>query len=61
VPCRTVEIVSPAGFQRYFQDLAEIGGDMTQLARLNGHYAIDMDLDSIPALCQQFGLRFPQP
>lgn len=33
-PCRTVEIVSPSGFQQYFRDLAEIGGDMAQLARL---------------------------
>ena len=60
VPCRTVEIVSPAGFHRYFRELAAVGGDMTQLTRLNERYAIDMDFDSIPALCQRFGLRFPQ-
>ena len=60
VPCRTVEIVSPAGFQQYFRDLAEIGGNMAQLRRLNERYAIDMDFDSVPALCQRFGLRFPQ-
>ena len=60
VPCRTVEIVSPAGFQQYFRDLAEVGGDMAQLVGLNKRYAIDMDFDSIPALCQRFGLRFPQ-
>jgi mannose-6-phosphate isomerase-like protein (cupin superfamily) len=60
VPCRTLEIVSPAGFQQYFRDLAMIGGDMAQLARLNHRYAIDMDFDSIPALCERFGLRFPQ-
>jgi mannose-6-phosphate isomerase-like protein (cupin superfamily) len=61
VPCRTIEIVSPAGFQQYFRDLAEVGGDMAQLTRLNKRYAIDMDFDSIPALCQRFGLRFPEP
>jgi mannose-6-phosphate isomerase-like protein (cupin superfamily) len=61
VPCRTIEIVSPAGFQQYFRDLAAVGGDMAQLVRLNERYAIDMDFDSIPALCQRFGLRFPQP
>jgi quercetin dioxygenase-like cupin family protein len=59
-PCRTVEIVSPAGFQQYFRDLAEIGGDLAQLSRLNSRYSIDMDFDSIPELCQRFGLRFPQ-
>jgi mannose-6-phosphate isomerase-like protein (cupin superfamily) len=61
VPCRTVEIVSPAGFQRYFRDLAAIAGDMAQLAQLNARYAIDIDFDSVPALCQRFGLHFPQP
>jgi hypothetical protein len=55
-----VEIVSPAGFQQYFLDLAEIGGDMAELGRLNERYAIEMDFDSIPALCRRFGLRFPQ-
>jgi hypothetical protein len=60
VPCRTVEIVSPAGFQQYFRDLAEIGADMAQLRQLNERYAIDMDFDSIPALCDRFGLRFPE-
>jgi mannose-6-phosphate isomerase-like protein (cupin superfamily) len=61
VPCRTIEIVSPAGFQQYFRDLAIVGGDMAQLTQLNARYAIDMDFDSIPALCQRFGLSFPQP
>ena len=60
VPCRTVEIVSPAGFQQYFRDLAETGGNMAELARLNERYALDIDFDSIPTLCQRFGLRFPQ-
>jgi mannose-6-phosphate isomerase-like protein (cupin superfamily) len=60
VPCRTIEIVSPAGFQQYFRDLAQIGGDMAQLSRLNARYAIDMDFDSVPALCQRFGLQFPR-
>jgi mannose-6-phosphate isomerase-like protein (cupin superfamily) len=59
-PCRTVEIVSPSGFQQYFRDLADIGGDMAQLTRLNERYAIDMDFGSIPALCERFELIFPQ-
>lgn len=60
VPCRTIEIVSPAGFQQYFRDLARLGGDREQLVRLNACYAIDMDFESIPALCERFGLSFPQ-
>lgn len=58
-PCRTVEIVSPAGFQRYFRELAAAGADLEQLARLNAKYGIDMDFESVPALCDRFGLRFP--
>jgi mannose-6-phosphate isomerase-like protein (cupin superfamily) len=59
-PCRTIEIVSPAGFEQYFDDLAHAVGDVSELMRLNQLYAIDMDLDSVPALCRQFGLTFPQ-
>jgi mannose-6-phosphate isomerase-like protein (cupin superfamily) len=58
-PCRTIEIVSPAGFQRYFRELAGVGRDMEQLARLNAKYSIDMDFESVPALCTRFGLTFP--
>jgi hypothetical protein len=51
--------VSPAGVQQYFRDLAALNGDMSRLGQLNERYRIDMDFDSIPALCQQYGLRFP--
>jgi mannose-6-phosphate isomerase-like protein (cupin superfamily) len=61
VPCRTIEIVSPAGFEQYFQEVAAAGPDMERLVRLNARYGIDMDFDSVPALCDRFGLRFPQP
>ena len=60
VPCRTIEVVSPAGFERYFHELAEGGLDIDQVVRLNARYEIDMDFESIPSLCTRFGLRFPQ-
>ena len=59
-PCRTIEIVSPAGFENYFRELAAPGGDSSRLVQLNQKYAIDMDFDSVPELCRRFGLAFPQ-
>jgi mannose-6-phosphate isomerase-like protein (cupin superfamily) len=59
LPCQTIEIVSPAGFQRYFRELAAMDGDMSRLAQLNAKYAIDMQFDSVPTLCARFGLTFP--
>src|SRR5919199_6336221 len=38
-PCRILEIISPAGFERFFQELSDIGGalkaDPEKLAELN--------------------------
>lgn len=59
-PCRTIEIVSPAGFERYFAELAAIGPAMDRIDQLNAKYAIEMDFESVPALCSRFGLTFPQ-
>jgi mannose-6-phosphate isomerase-like protein (cupin superfamily) len=59
LPCRTIEIVSPAGFERYFRQAATIGTDLGQLVKLNATYSLDMDFESIPALCSRFGLTFP--
>jgi mannose-6-phosphate isomerase-like protein (cupin superfamily) len=59
-PCHVVEIVSPAGFERYFSEVAESGGDVKRLAQINHKYSIDMDFDSVPRLCERFGLTFPE-
>lgn len=60
VPCRVIEIVSPAGFEDYFREVAATEGDMEQLAQINEKYAIEMDFESVPALCERFGLTFPE-
>jgi len=59
-PCNMIEIVSPAGFESYFQEVAGAGGDMEQLARINEKYSIDMRMESVPELCERFGLAFPE-
>ena len=59
-PCHILEIVSPAGFRSYFEEVAQAGGDMEQLMQINQNYGIEMDLDSVPRLCEQYGLTFPE-
>lgn len=59
-PCHMIEIVSPAGFEAYFEEVAAAEGDLERLARINEQYAIDMDFESIPTLCERFGLTFPK-
>lgn len=61
-PARILEIISPAGFETYFRELGAelISGrpDPQRLAALCARYALDMDMSSVPALIQRFGLRF---
>ena len=59
-PCATIEIVSPAGFQEYFKELADIEPGFKHLASLNTKYGIDMDFESIAVLCERFQLSFPR-
>lgn len=61
-PCRILEIISPAGFERFF---AEMGADPEALtgesaAALDARYGLEVDYGSIPSLCLEHGLVFPQ-
>jgi quercetin dioxygenase-like cupin family protein len=62
-PARLLEIISPAGFERFFAELVDLGG-VTQaepqiLADLCARYELEMDPGSVPGLIQRFDLRFP--
>jgi mannose-6-phosphate isomerase-like protein (cupin superfamily) len=59
-PCHLIEIVSPAGFERYFSEMAETGGDLQRIAEINERFAIDMDFESVPRLCERFDVTFPE-
>ncbi len=59
-PCRIIEVIAPAGFEDYFREVAAHWGDMEAFARLNRAYSLDMDFESVPGLCQRFGLVFPE-
>jgi mannose-6-phosphate isomerase-like protein (cupin superfamily) len=62
-PARILEIIAPAGFERFFAELVDLGGvtatDPATLADLCGRYALEMAPDSVPGLLDRFGLRFP--
>ncbi len=59
-PCHLIEVISPGGFEDYFREVAAHWGDLAAFARINAKYDLDMDFDSVPSLCQRFGLSFPQ-
>jgi mannose-6-phosphate isomerase-like protein (cupin superfamily) len=59
VQCEIIEVISPAGFENYFREVAAAWGDMKRFQEINDKYSLDMDFDSVPALCDRFGLTFP--
>jgi quercetin dioxygenase-like cupin family protein len=62
-PARILEIISPAGFERFFAELVDLGGAAAAspetLADLCGRYELEMEPDSVPGLLERFGLVFP--
>jgi mannose-6-phosphate isomerase-like protein (cupin superfamily) len=64
-PCRILEIIAPAGFERFFGELADMGGaihaDPAALTALGARYGHRFQLDSVPALVERFGLRIGEP
>jgi mannose-6-phosphate isomerase-like protein (cupin superfamily) len=62
-PCRILEIISPAGFERFFAELIDLGGvaqaGPERLGELCQRFALEMNPDSVPELIQRFGVRFP--
>jgi quercetin dioxygenase-like cupin family protein len=62
-PARLLEIISPAGFERFFAELVDLGGitsaEPQTLTGLCARYELEMNPDSVPELVERFGLRFP--
>jgi len=59
---RVLEIISPAGFEQYFVDLApalaaEGEPDFAALAAIQARYGLSMDVDSIGPLVAEHGLE----
>jgi hypothetical protein len=61
-PCRILEIISPAGFERFFAELSELGGVTAvppeTLGALASRYELEMNPDSVRELLERFELKF---
>ena len=64
-PCRILEIISPAGFERFFHELIEMGGvaqaDPEAFAQLSERYGLEVQPETVPELLERFGLRMGEP
>jgi mannose-6-phosphate isomerase-like protein (cupin superfamily) len=62
-PARILEIISPAGFERFFAELVDMGGvaqaEEQSLIELCTRYELEMDPGSVPGVVERFGLQFP--
>ena len=62
-PARVLEIISPAGFERYFEEIAPLlppsrpEPDFAGLAAVQARYGLEMDPESIGPLMERHGLR----
>src|SRR6478735_913298 len=59
--CEIIEIISPAGFENFFRELAKVwaSGDLSSLGELSQRAGLDMDPSSVPGLCARFGVTHP--
>ena len=64
-PCRILEIISPAGFERFFRELSDMGGVIEAgedaVAELSVRYGLEMQPETVPELVERFGLRIGEP
>ena len=65
---RALEIISPAGFERYFAELAPLFPPANQgpldeeaVGAVREKYGLEMDMSSIPALAERHGLLVDAP
>ena len=66
-PCRILEIISPPGFEHFFNELgatiattdATGPGDVLPHSDLPARYAIEFQPERTAEICETYGLRFP--
>ena len=58
-PARILEIIAPAGFEEFFAKLSEANaGGPPDPEQLGAEYGLEMDMESVPGLCERFGVSF---
>ena len=67
-PARALEIISPAGFERYFAEMAPLFPpahqgplDEEAVGDVRAKYGLEMDMNSIPMLAERHGLVVDVP
>ena len=67
-PARALEIISPAGFERYFAEIAPLlppnhtgPPDEQALGAVMARYGLEMDFGSVPVLVERHGLATGEP
>jgi mannose-6-phosphate isomerase-like protein (cupin superfamily) len=62
-PCRILEIISPGGFEGFFDELATAMAspefEPAATAELGSRYGLELDPESVPRLCAEHGLTHP--
>jgi mannose-6-phosphate isomerase-like protein (cupin superfamily) len=62
-PCRILEIISPGGFEHYFDELGDLVAvpepDLAAIGELNTRYGLEMKPETVPELCREHGLTHP--
>ena len=64
-PARLLEIIAPAGFERYFMQLAalvnkNVSRDDEAFEKLASEYGLTYHMEQVPALVTKYGLRAPR-
>jgi mannose-6-phosphate isomerase-like protein (cupin superfamily) len=62
-PARILEMISPAGFERYFEEMVERLGrkpppEPSDFAAIASRHGLEVDRDSIPRLVEEYGVRW---
>lgn len=64
-PCRILEIIAPAGFEHFFEELVDLGGVLQaapeDVAALSDRYGLEMKPETVPGLLERFNLRIGEP
>jgi mannose-6-phosphate isomerase-like protein (cupin superfamily) len=58
-PCRILEIISPGGFERFFEEAAEGREATGKETSLEARFGIEFDFESVERLCNEHGLTIP--
>lgn len=60
-PARMLELISPAGFENYFREMAPLLGaaerDEAAIGKVVARYELDIDFATIPVLAERHALR----